>query len=140
MTQYCIIVHYQWCGNAEKFKTKNFTSVVAAKDALASIEESLDNAEMFQVVNTSRIEKGFMRTLNFVKSHPSFHVNLISLYYKYDGEWMHIDPAIFCNRCGRLLTDPESIRLGYGPECAQKIHARRISNENVSIEYFIGGR
>jgi len=29
--------------------------------------------------------------------------------------------VVHCSRCGRRLTDPQSIRRGYGPECAQKL-------------------
>ena len=29
--------------------------------------------------------------------------------------------AIHCRHCGRRLTDPQSVRRGYGPECAQKL-------------------
>ena len=28
--------------------------------------------------------------------------------------------AIKCRRCGRILTDPESIKRGIGPECENK--------------------
>lgn len=26
-----------------------------------------------------------------------------------------------CSECGRILTDPESVKLGYGPDCAEKV-------------------
>lgn len=45
--------------------------------------------------------------------------------------WSHLDDldrfpvrfhrSTYCCRCGRTLTVPESIRLGIGPECAQKL-------------------
>ncbi len=49
----------------------------------------------------------------------------------FDWFWRHVDhlddlPLAFhksasCCRCGRLLTTPESIKRGIGPECAVKI-------------------
>jgi len=32
-----------------------------------------------------------------------------------------------CGRCGRLLTVPESIETGYGPECSSRMHIARAS-------------
>lgn len=29
--------------------------------------------------------------------------------------------AAVCRHCGRALTHPRSVRLGYGPECAKKL-------------------
>ena len=34
------------------------------------------------------------------------------------GQLMH---AGRCGRCGRLLTDPDSIRTGFGPECRDRL-------------------
>jgi len=30
----------------------------------------------------------------------------------------------YCAKCGRVLTDPKSIKRGFGPKCWKKIHAR----------------
>lgn len=29
--------------------------------------------------------------------------------------------TVHCRHCGRRLTDPKSVRRGYGPECAEKL-------------------
>jgi len=36
-------------------------------------------------------------------------------------------PRTKCSRCGRLLTDALSIRIGVGPECRQRSPSRRSS-------------
>jgi hypothetical protein len=36
-----------------------------------------------------------------------------------------------CIRCGRSLSDPESIRRGFGPVCAAKIVRERESDEDL---------
>lgn len=33
-----------------------------------------------------------------------------------------------CGRCGRLLTDPQSITLGFGPKC------RKVLREEIALE------
>lgn len=35
-------------------------------------------------------------------------------------EYEAVENAVPCERCGRLLTDPESIKRGIGPECLLK--------------------
>lgn len=39
-----------------------------------------------------------------------------------------------CGRCARLLTDPTSIRAGFGPECRDKI-GQPIRKEDVAEDY-----
>jgi hypothetical protein len=34
-----------------------------------------------------------------------------------------------CKRCGRLLTDPDSVERGYGPECVKKDRPEIRSND-----------
>ena len=47
----------------------------------------------------------------------------------------------YCRRCGRRLTDPESVVLGIGPECYEKeLYAERVqmklfNNVNIPEEY-----
>lgn len=45
---------------------------------------------------------------------PSAYESLGFITYQYEAR---------CKRCGRLLTRPESITLGLGPECAVKVAA-----------------
>lgn len=37
----------------------------------------------------------------------------------YESERLKRENAIPCEVCGRMLTDPESVARGVGPECAQ---------------------
>ena len=39
-----------------------------------------------------------------------------------------------CGRCGRLLTVPESIETGFGPECASRMHVIRASRVQIKAE------
>lgn len=32
-----------------------------------------------------------------------------------------LDPSTTCKRCGIVLSDPESIARGYGPDCAERM-------------------
>lgn len=32
-----------------------------------------------------------------------------------------LDPTTACGRCGAVLTDPESIARGFGPDCAERM-------------------
>jgi len=31
---------------------------------------------------------------------------------------------VYCARCGRVLTNPKSIKRGYGPKCWERIHMK----------------
>lgn len=46
--------------------------------------------------------------------------------YKKDKEtqrfgWNSFTPSVHCRRCGRELTNPESVKNGIGPECIKKV-------------------
>lgn len=42
---------------------------------------------------------------------------------------MVLAPAAWCARCGRMLTHPDSLASGYGPECDGRADARRQRRE-----------
>ena len=45
------------------------------------------------------------------------------IWYELDAEGIEIAHAGKCGRCGRLLTDPESIEAGIGPVCRGRLGA-----------------
>lgn len=59
------------------------------------------------------------------QSFQSFHwLNRVSLEWKRGVDrypFVKVYHEGICGRCGRALTDPTSIEIGYGPECAKKI-------------------
>ncbi len=42
-----------------------------------------------------------------------------------------IDLYIKCQKCGKILTEPESQRRGYGPECWGKISGTYLDNRVI---------
>lgn len=45
-----------------------------------------------------------------------------------------------CQKCGKKLTDPESIRRGYGPECWESITGQKIRNFYDMTDYEVPGQ
>ena len=45
-----------------------------------------------------------------------------------------------CQKCGKKLTDPESIRRGYGPECWESITGQKIKNFYDMMDYEVPGQ
>ena len=45
-----------------------------------------------------------------------------------------------CQKCGKKLTDPESIRRGYGPECWESITGQKIKIFYDMTDYEVPGQ
>lgn len=45
-----------------------------------------------------------------------------------------------CQKCGKKLTDPESIKRGYGPECWETISGQIYSPQSDLTNYDIPGQ
>lgn len=46
-----------------------------------------------------------------------------------------------CQKCGKKLTDPESMKRGYGPECWEQISGEKTTKVNMPIhDYDIPGQ
>lgn len=45
-----------------------------------------------------------------------------------------------CQKCGKKLTDPESIKRGYGPECWESITGQQNSFKTELLDYEVPGQ
>lgn len=71
---------------------------------------------------------GIIRNGKFGASLKSQNMKSAPSYKCFSWSWEHLDHENLevwhegrCGRCGRALTDPQSIESGYGPECRRKV-------------------
>lgn len=96
-----------------------------------------DNTRDYRFIGNIRKDDGFYGTLEYTESFKAFawcwnHLDKC-------GERFEFNHAGRCGRCGRLLTTPESVAAGIGPECQDKMAFEAAGGTQGLLDQLFGG-
>lgn len=96
-----------------------------------------DNARDYRYIGSIRKDKQFYGTLHHTDAFLGFawvwnHLDKV-------GERFEFHHCGRCGRCGRLLTTPESVSAGIGPECRDKIDFEAMGGAQGLLDKLFGG-
>lgn len=143
----CMIVWFLWAiiasKKAKEVPLKEYARIhIDIEKAIRENEEQIAIAKKYQLIEDQVIDQMILQwKIEYLQSQKEWLFTLLggktedSMYSK-------------CQKCGKKLTDPESIERGYGPECWDSIVAHCSNNQaeteecipgQMTIEDFLGG-